>query len=208
MTQLPSSEDPALEDRKLALEVEKIQAEIAVLRNPYRHPQFWGAVLVAVVSISVAATQFARSNNDYVLAQIKSERLALDSEKLERTRASLEADAKAFKGIVEITRTEMFRAEREFRIAQERLASSRLTRDQLDHEITELRKTAVRARKAADVTDVTLRPGQSVRLMVQGQDGGPTMEMGRMFTQAGGFSIASPPASTPAGPLSETRPEK
>lgn len=193
MTQLPSPEDPTLEDRKLALEVEKIQVEIAVLRNPYRHPQFWGAVLIAVVSMSVAVAQFARSNQDYVLAQIKSERLALEADRLELKRSTLEAASKALAHANEIRRTELASVETEFRGVAERLASTRLTRDQLNREVRLLREAVVRAKNA------TLRNQPAIASMtVVTQDGMPLRNGDTVFLgdRVIVMPILNPPTTT------------
>lgn len=160
MTETSLSNETPPQDKKLALEVEKLQVEIDVLRNPYRHPQFWGAVLLAAVSLSLAVGQYFRSNQEYVLAQIKAERLALDAERLEQRRSALEADLKALASVNQIRRTALSSVEAEFRRVQERLTSTRLTRDQLNREFGLLRQ-AVGHAKNATAPQVTMEVRRS-----------------------------------------------
>lgn len=156
MTQTPPDDETTLQERKLALEVKKLQVEIGVLQNPYRHPQFWGAVLVAVVSLFLAVGQYFRSNQEYVLAQIKTERLALDAERLEQKRGQLETVSTALARENEIRRAALASAEAEFRGVQERLTSTKLTRDQLNREASLLRQAIGKLKTATAPFTISL----------------------------------------------------
>jgi hypothetical protein len=142
----------ALEGQKLVLEVEKLQTEIDVLKRPSRHPQLRGAILIAIASLFLTGVQYFRSNQEYILAQIKTERLALDADRLEEKRSALEVVSKALARENTIRRTALAAAETEFRRAQERLTSTELTRNQLNGEIRLLREAVTRAKNATSGT--------------------------------------------------------
>lgn len=75
-------------------------------------------------------------------------RLTAVAEKLETKRRTLAADAKTLVGANKSLRQALLSMEAEFRGVQERLASTRLTREQLDGEVHQLREAIARAKSA------------------------------------------------------------
>lgn len=89
---LPSP-DP---DLKLSWEIRKLQAEAATLHRPFRNPSVVAALMtssiVALVSLAGFTLQWARSDREYTLAQIKTQKLDLEAALLEKRRSTLDAD--------------------------------------------------------------------------------------------------------------------
>lgn len=79
---------PPLDDAKREWEIRKLQAEVDTLERPFRKPAILvtlsTALLVAAAGVAGFLVQWERSNREYTLAQIKTERLELAAEKLER----------------------------------------------------------------------------------------------------------------------------
>lgn len=206
MAQTPLGDETPLQDRKLALEVEKLQTEIDVLRRPSRHPQLRGSVFTALAGvlagISVAGVQYCRSNQDYVLAQIKTERLALEAERLEKRRSALEAVSKGLARENEIRRAALASVEAEFRGVQERLASTKLTRDQLNGEVRLLREAVTRAKNATLRVPPTVENQPAMASMtVVNTEGTPLKSGDTVFL---GDRLTLEPSVTPAAMIKAT----
>jgi hypothetical protein len=71
---------------KLSWEIQKLQTEVHALRRPFRNPSVVTALIttstLALVGFGGLAIQLNRSVHEFTLAQIRVERLGLESEKL------------------------------------------------------------------------------------------------------------------------------
>jgi len=100
-TRSPAS-TPTGSDVKYALEIEKLHAEVRVLQRPYRNPAVIISLILAGIGIASFVLQLWRSDRDYQLAQIRTEKLELkieqlmfDASRLEKQRQSLIDDIAA-----------------------------------------------------------------------------------------------------------------
>jgi hypothetical protein len=85
-------------DVKLSWEIRKLQAEVEALNRPFKNPSVIAALmtatLVALVSCGGLLIQWSRSDRDYTLAQIRTERLKLESDKLQAESEVLQVKSK------------------------------------------------------------------------------------------------------------------
>jgi hypothetical protein len=79
--------EKAYSEERAKWELEKLKAEVRHLSRPWlRTPASWVAVATTLIALAGASFQWYRSDIDYKLADIKKERAAFETEKLERLR--------------------------------------------------------------------------------------------------------------------------
>jgi len=85
-----SSDAPEVD--KAHWELEKLKLEVANLRQPYlRQPASWLALITLALSIGANIFQYSKTQRDEELAQIKHDKLELESAKLERDNSQMRA---------------------------------------------------------------------------------------------------------------------
>lgn len=87
---------PPSPELKLSWEIRKMQFETAAYHRPFRNPSVVVTLsttsIIALISLTGLLMQWWRSANEYTLAQIRTERLDLDSAQLEKRREALDAE--------------------------------------------------------------------------------------------------------------------
>jgi hypothetical protein len=141
MEQVPEGSSPDL-NTKLTWEIRKLQAEVDSLRRPLRNPSVIAALmtasLIAIVSLGGLALQWSRSDREFALAQIKTERLELDSALLERKRAALDEEIRSRNGELVRIRREITEAGATLHKDSVTPAEIKMTRSQLQNAVASL----------------------------------------------------------------------
>jgi len=172
MTHRLPDHPPPDADLKLSWEIMKLQAEVHALRRPFRNPPVIAALLtttmLAVVGLGGLAIQWARSDREFQLAELKAIKLENDTAALRQQRAALATEIAARNTEVAILRDRVDEA-----LAA--LQASSLSETNLKVRQLQLTKTATALRSAATPIGVagsiiaspdTIAPGQSARLIL------------------------------------------
>ncbi|MBC8153908.1 MAG: SPOR domain-containing protein [Bacteroidetes bacterium] len=93
---------------KLRCEIEKLEAETANLKRTWiDNPASWVTILTTIVALGGVALQYTRSDREYQLVQIKTERLALDTIKLRDENAKLSVIRQQLQDQVKLAQNEL-----------------------------------------------------------------------------------------------------
>jgi hypothetical protein len=170
MTHHFPDQPPPDADLKLSWEIMKLQAEVYALRRPFQNPPVIAALvtttMLAVVGLGGLAIQWARSDREFQLAELKAIKLENDTALLRQQRAALTTEVAARNAEVAILRHRVDEA-----LAT--LQATSLSETNLEAQQLQLTKTASALRSAATPIGVagsiiaspdTITPGQSARL--------------------------------------------
>lgn len=135
--------DDKLQKDKLQYEVEKLIAEVKVLKQPWRLPTFWLGIVALSSSVSYNMYQFYTSDVKKERAETLTTKANLELEKIHRERTELEAERTRLNAELDSQKTALANIKKEIAEAQSRAVNPE-TKDALQQaskNITQLQQS-------------------------------------------------------------------